>query len=86
MTKNRKIELLVNDNKRLIDENKRLHKLNNEEISRNMLSEMERYSDVIDKLYEKYRELDKLKLIGIKNRWGYRVMLFGLKVRKSLGI
>ena len=86
MTKNRKIELLVNDNKRLIDENKKLHKLNNEEISRNMLSEMERYSDVIDKLYEKYRELDKLRMIGIKNRWKYRVMLMGLKVRKVLGI
>ena len=83
MTKNRKIELLVNDNKRLIDENKKLHKLNNEEISKNMLSEMERYSDVIDKLYEKYIEL---RLIGIKNRWRYRVMLFGLKVRKVLGI
>ena len=84
MTKNRKIELLINDNNRLIDENKKLHKLNNEEISKNMLSEMERYSDVIDKLYEKYKELDKLKLIGIKNRWKYRVMLMGLKVRKVI--
>ena len=55
MTKNRKIELLVNDNKRLIDENRKLHKLNNEEISRNMLSEMERYSDVIDLIPGKTR-------------------------------
>jgi len=86
MTKNRKIELLIKDNKRLIDENKKLLKLNSEEISKNMLSEMERYSDVTDKLYEKYKELDKLRLIGIRNRWKYRVKLFGLKVRKVVGI
>ena len=86
MTKNRKIKLLINDNIRLTKENKKLHELNNEEIGKEMIAEMERYSDVIDKLYEKYRELDKLKLIGIKNRWKYRVMLLGLKVRNALGI
>ena len=86
MTKNRKIELLIKDNKRLIDENKKLHKLNSEEISRNMLSEIERYSDIIDKLYEKYKELDKLRLIGIRNKWRYKMMLWGLKVRKMFGI
>ena len=86
MTKNRKIELLINDNIRLTKENKKLHELNNEEIGKKMIAEMERYSDVIDKLYEKYKELDKLRMIGIKNRWKYRVMLMGLKVRKSLGI
>lgn len=86
MTKNKKIKLLINDNKRLLEENRKLHKLNNEEISINMLSEMERYSDVIDKLYEKYKELDKLRLIGIKNRWRYRVMIMKLKMRKQFGI
>ena len=86
MTKNRKIKLLINDNIRLTKENKKLHELNNEEIGKKMIAEMERYSDVIDKLYEKYKELDKLRMIGIKNRWKYRVMLLGLKVRKALGI
>ena len=86
MTKNRKIKLLINDNIRLTKENKKLHELNKEEIGKRMIAEMERYSDVIDKLYEKYKELDKLRMIGIKNRWKYRVMLMGLKVRKSLGI
>ena len=86
MTKSRKIELLIKDNKRLMDENKKLHELNNEEISRKMISEMEKYSDVIDNLYGEYRKLDKLRLIGIRNRWRYRVMFLGLKVRKALGI
>ncbi len=86
MTKNRKIKLLINDNIRLTKENKKLHELNNEEIGKKMIAEMERYSDVIDKLYEKYKELDKLRMIGIKDRWKYRVMLLGLKVRKALGI
>ena len=86
MTKSRKIELLIKDNKRLMDENKKLHELNNEEISRKMISEMEKYSDVIDNLYGEYRKLDKLRLIGITNRWRYRVMFLGLKVRKALGI
>ena len=52
MTKNRKIQLLVNDNKRLMDENKRLHELGNEELGNKMISEMERYSDLIEKLNE----------------------------------
>lgn len=86
MTKNKKIKLLINDNKRLLEENKKLNELSNEEISKKMVSEMEKYSDVIDKLYEKYKELDRLRVAGIKNKWKYHRMLFGLKIRKMLGI
>ena len=86
MTKNKKINLLIKDNIRLSEENKKLHELNNEEISKKMVSEMERYSDVIDKLYGKYKELDRLRILGIRNRWKYRVMLLGIKVRKVFGI
>ena len=86
MTKNRKIQLLVKDNKKLIDENKRLHELNSEELGNKMVSEMERYSDVIEKLYDKYMELDRLRITGIRNKWKYRLMLMGLKVRKVFGV
>lgn len=86
MTKKRKIEFLINDNKRLMEENRKLHEINNEEISGNILSEIERYSSVIDKLYEKYVELDKLKITGIKNRWKYRMMFLRLKTRRIFGI
>lgn len=86
MTKDRKIKLLIKDNIRLSEENKKLHELNNEEISKKMVSEMERYSDVIDKLYGKYKELDRLRIAGIRNRWKYRVMLLGIKDRKVFGI
>lgn len=86
MTKNRKIKLLANDNIKLMQENKRLHELNNEELGNKMISEMEHYSDVIEKLNEKYIELDRLRVTGIKNRWKYRMMLLGLKVRKAFGV
>ena len=86
MTKNIKIQLLVKDNKKLIEENKRLHELNSEELGNKMVSEMEKYSDVIDKLYDKYMELDRLRVAGIKNRWRYWLMFMGLKVRKVLGV
>lgn len=86
MTKNKKIKLLIKDNIRLSEENKKLHELNNEEISKKMVSEMERYSDVIDKLYGKYKELDRLRIIGIRNRWRYRMMLLGTKVKKMIGV
>ena len=86
MTKNKKIKLLIKDNIRLSEENKKLHELNNEEISKKMVSEMERYSDVIDKLYGKYKELDRLRVAGIKNKWKYHRMFFGLKIRKVFGI
>lgn len=86
MTKNRKIELLTKDNKRLMDENNRLQELNSKELSNKMVSEMERYSDVIKKLNMKYIELDRLRIEGIKNRWKYHRMLLGLKVRKVFGI
>ena len=86
MTKNKKIKLLINDNKKLLAENKKLHELNNEEIGKKMISEMERYSDVIDKLYGKYKELDRLRVAGIKNKWKYHRMFFGLKIRKVFGI
>ncbi|RKI36695.1 hypothetical protein D7V86_25325 [bacterium D16-51] len=82
MTKNRKIKLLINDNRKLLEENKKLHELNNEEISKKMVAEIARYSDVIDKLYGKYCELNRLKLIGTRNRWRYRMMLLGLGIRK----
>ena len=39
MTKNRKIKLLINDNIRLSEENKKLHELNNEEISKKIVAE-----------------------------------------------
>ena len=86
MTKNRKIKLLINDNKRLMEENKRLHELSSEELGSKMISEMERYTDVIDKLYKKYGELDRLRITGIRNRYKYKMMLFGLKVRKVFGV
>ncbi len=86
MTKKRKIKLLVNDNKKLMEENKRLHELNNEELGNKMISEMEHYSNLIEKLSEKYIELDRLRVTGIKNKWKYRMMLMGLKVRKVFGV
>lgn len=82
MTKNKKIKLLIDDNKRLIEENKKLHQQNNEEISKKMIAEMERYSDVVDKLYQKYKELNQLKLAVIKNHWKYQWMLAKVKIRK----
>lgn len=86
MTKKRKIELLVNDNKRLMDENSRLHELNSEELSSKVSSEIDRYTEVIEKLNKKYIELDRLRVTGIKNKWKYKMMLMGLKVRKVFGI
>ncbi len=82
MTKNRKIKLLINDNIRLSEENKKLHELNNEEISKKIVAEIARYSHVIDKMYEKHRELNRLRIAGIRNRWRYRMMLLGLEIRK----
>lgn len=86
MTKKRKIKLLINDNKQLMEENKRLHELNNEELGNKMISEMEHYSNVIEKLSKKYIELDRLRVTGIKNKWKYKMMLMGLKVRKAFGV
>lgn len=86
MTGNRKIELLINDNKRLMQENKRLHELSNESLSKKILSEIEKYTDITDKLYDKYKELNKLRLIGLMNRWKYRWMMCSIKVRKKIGI
>lgn len=40
MTKDRKIKLLINDNIRLSEENKKLHELNNEEISKKIVAEI----------------------------------------------
>lgn len=86
MTKNKKIKLLIKDNIRLSEENKKLHELSNEEISKKMIAEIERYSDVMDKLYHQYKKLDRLRVAGIRNRWKYRMMLLGLKARKVFGI
>lgn len=86
MTKKRKIKLLVNDNKRLMEENKRLHELSNEPLGNKMISEMEHYSNVIEKLSKKYIELDRLRVTGIRNRQKYIRMLWVLKMRKLLGV
>ncbi len=86
MTKKRKIKLLINDNKQLMEENKRLHELNNEELGNKMISEMEHYSNVIEKLSKKYIELDRLRVTRIRNRQKYIRMLWVLKMRKLLGV
>lgn len=86
MTKNRKIELLINDNIKLMEENKRLHEVSNEELGSKMVSWMGEYTDVIEKLNGQYIELDRLRVTGIKNRWKYKMMLLGLKVRKVFGM
>lgn len=86
MTKNRKIELLINDNIKLMEENKRLRELSNEELGSKMVSGMVKYTDVIEKLNEQYIELDRLRVTGIKNRWKYKMMRLGLKVRKVFGM
>lgn len=86
MTKNRKIKLLINDNKRLMEENKKLHELNSEELGNQIVAEMQNYTNVIEKLSEKYIELDRLGATGIRNRQKYKIMLFGLKMRKLFRI
>ncbi len=86
MTKKRKIKLLVNDNKKLMEENKRLHELSNESLGNKMISEMEHYSNVIEKLSKKYIELDRLRVTRIRNRQKYIRMLWVLKMRKLLGV
>lgn len=86
MTKNRKIKLLVNDNKRLMDENKRLHELNSESLGNQIVTEIQNYTSVIEKLSKKYIELDRLRATGIRNKQKYKMMLLGLKVRKVFGI
>jgi hypothetical protein len=47
---------------------------------------MGKYTEVIEKLKEQYIELDRLRVTGIKNRWKYKMMLLGLKVRKVFGM
>jgi len=69
-----------------MEENNRLHEMSSEELSKKMVSEMERYTDVIEKLYVKYGELDRLRLIGIKNKLKYQRMLLGLRLRKVFGV
>lgn len=86
MTKKRKIELLINDNKRLMEENNRLHELSDEELNKKIVSEIECYTDVIESLNKRYIELDRLRLIGIKNRLKYQRMLLGLRLRKVFGV
>lgn len=81
MTKNKKIMLLANDNKKLMKENQRMHELSNESLSQKIIAEMERYTDITEKLYAKYKELDNLKIAGIKNRIKYRIMLITFMCR-----
>lgn len=69
-----------------MEENERLHELNNESLGKKMISEMEKYSDVVEKLNEKYIEFDRLRIEGIRNRWKYNRMLLGLKARKAFGV
>ena len=86
MTKNSKIKLLTIENKRLMDENKMLHAINNEDINKKMITLMGQYSDIIEKLHEKCQELNKLKFIGLQNHIKYRLMLWKLKAKKTLNL
>lgn len=86
ITKNDKIRILVNENKKLQEENKRLHELSNEVLSKQMVGEIEKFADATDALYRKYTELDKLRFMGLMSKWKYQWMVMKLKVKAKLGL
>ena len=86
ITKNDKIRILINDNQRLEEENKKLHELSNEQLSKDMVEQMNQYAEIMEKLHDKYIELDKLRFVGLMNRWKYQWMIMWFKVKKILAL
>ena len=86
ITKSDKIRILVNENKKLQEENKKLHELSNEVLSKQMIEEIEKFADATDALYKKYAELDKLCFMGLMSKLKYRWMIMQLKVKAKLGL
>lgn len=86
MTKNRKIEILVEEINGLNEENKRLRKLSNEELSKEMLKEIKRYGQIMDKLCESNKKLNELRFLSLMNTWKYRWMIWCVKMKKLLKI
>lgn len=86
ITKNDKIRILKNDNQRLSEENKKLHELSNEQLSNNMIEQISQYVEIMEKLHNKYIELDRLKFIGLMNKYKYQWMIMIWKIRTRLGL
>lgn len=84
MTKRKKIERLVIENKRLAEENKALKKRDNKELTNKMLLYMETYDEVNKKILKKYKELNELKWSGLKIKWNYKLRFIHWKIKVHL--
>ena len=86
ITKKRKIELLIQDNKNLINENKKLQEQSNVELSNQMINYLNEYENINHQLYNKYQELNKLKWTSIHKYIEYKIKFMKWKIRKKLSI
>lgn len=86
MTKNKKIEILLEDNQRLSNENNRYSENTNEELSKKMRSEIREYINVNDKIVKEYEQINRLKWYGSFLKIRFNMLKLKLKIKSALGL
>lgn len=86
MTKKQKIAILVRDNKRLLEENKKLKERENAQLVDSMIESILFFDEINKNIFKLYKQLNKLKWNRYKFHCIYNLR-FGLwRFRKKFGI
>lgn len=86
ITKKDKIRILINENAKLEEENKKYRMVSDKSLTDHMVMQMNSYMQINKQLHKKYIELDKLRFVGLMNRWKYQWMFMWFKVKKILAL
>lgn len=84
MTKNKKIDILIEDNKRLSSENERYKKTDNQELAKEMQKQINEYLDINKKIIKLYRQINYKKWYGSILPIKYYLLRTKVKIKKLL--
>ena len=84
MTKRKKIEILIEDNKRLSFENKRYKETDNQELAKEMQKQIEEYLDINKKIIKLYKQINYKKWYGSFLPIKYYFLMLKIKVKNKI--
>ena len=82
MTKNKKIDILIEDNKRLSSENQHYKKTDNQELAQEMQTQIEDYLEINKKIMKLYKQINYKKWYGSFLSVKYHYLRLKIKLKR----
>ena len=86
MNKNKKIKLLIQENKKLISQNDMLRKREQNQLTNQMVDYMQTYSELNKRIFNQLIKLNELKWDSIHTKWLFKIKFSVWKIKKYFSI